>query len=175
MTAPAPDREQIEREWKEYGALLDDEQLLDEGPCLEILNAGAGHLKVSFAKDDAPQVERARRLITDMLRAGYAIFVEVDGQMVPVRAFDPATDEYLIDQVGALASAPAEEPVVEEKDGFVVTDRRRSSEEAPAPTTCACGKPARHRGRCKGKKAGVYSRMPMATSRATAVGRTAGG
>ena len=151
-----------------YAALIDDELLLDDGPCLEILNAGAGHLKVSFAKGDPVERERARRLVTDMLKAGYAIFVEVKGQLRPVRKFDPKTDEYLIDQVGALPEALPEK-----------LEERLRAEEAlanlKAPSNCTCGRPLHHRGRCKGKKVGPYARVPMTSTRATAVGRTAGG
>lgn len=69
-----------------------------------ILNVGAGDTKLSFDKAKPAEVKRARAVVTDMLRRGFAILVEVgekDGKPLYQRAesFDPKTDEYII--VGA--------------------------------------------------------------------------
>ena len=150
-----------------YAALIDDE-LLDDGPCLEILNAGAGHLKITFAKDDPVERERARRMIVDMLAAGYAIFVHVKDRLVPVRKFDPKRDVYLIDQIGTLPKGLPD--ALEQK-----LRADEASADLKGAARCACGKPLHHRGRCTGTKGARYTSVPMASTRATAVGRTAGG
>jgi hypothetical protein len=118
---------------------------------IDVLNVGKGHLEVKFEKSNAVEVERARRMIKEMLSRGYAIFVEVDGELKPVRKFDENTDSYIIDQI-----PPPADP--------------------ETPTTCKCGKPYKHRGRCLGKAKKEQERqVPMSGHRATAVGRTAGG
>lgn len=70
--------------------------------CLDVLNCGAGHLKVAFDKTNAMDVDRARRMIADMLKRGYALFVEEpDGSVRRVAKFDPKTDEYILSDVPA--------------------------------------------------------------------------
>ncbi len=71
---------------------------------LAILNVGKGDTKLSFDPEKPAEVERANKVVTDMLRAGYAIMVQVgerDGKPLYMRAegFDAKTNEYLI--VGA--------------------------------------------------------------------------
>lgn len=73
---------------------------------LEILNVGAGHLTLTVTAGDAIEVERARRIIEDMLRRGYAIFVETKQGLKPVRKFDPKRMVYLIDDT--MQTTPAE-------------------------------------------------------------------
>lgn len=117
---------------------------------IDILNTGLGHMEVRFDKDEAIEQERARRIITDMLRRGYALFLTgQDGKMIRVKDFDPATDCYIIGD-GPTDPEPAmlePEPVAE--PGIAVA-------------------PPLKRGR-KGKH------VPMGKVLATAVGRTAGG
>lgn len=71
---------------------------------LSVLNCGAGDLKITFDKDDPRDVERARRVIGDMLKRGYSLFVQEDGKWVKAVSFDPATDSY---QIVADAGDPA--------------------------------------------------------------------
>lgn len=68
---------------------------------LGILNVGAGDTKISFDKSNPAERARAGRIVADMLRRGFAIFIEVgvrDGKPLYQRAeaFDPETSEYLI-------------------------------------------------------------------------------
>lgn len=77
---------------------------------LGILNVGDGDTKLSFDKNNPAERERAKRIVQDMLRRGYAILVEVgkadDGEPIYRRAkdFDPETCEYIIagDPVGDI-------------------------------------------------------------------------
>lgn len=65
---------------------------------LDVLNVGAGHLTFRFDKNDAEETGKARKVITDMLKRGYMIFVKVGGEQKRVRAFDAATDEYILEE-----------------------------------------------------------------------------
>lgn len=67
-------------------------------PGLDVLNIGAGHLKFRFNKDDAEDTEKAKRVITDMLKRGYMLFVLVDGEQKRVRQFDPEKEEYILEE-----------------------------------------------------------------------------
>ena len=69
------------------------------GGCLEILNVGAGHLKIEFNKANPAERERAKSMVQDMIRRGYAIFVERGDKLVRVRAFDARRSEYIIKDV----------------------------------------------------------------------------
>lgn len=78
---------------------------------LSILNVGEGDTKLTFDKSKPAEIERTRRIVTDMLRLGYAIMVYVGktpkGKPRYRRAidFDPAHDEYIVKDVPAEADA----------------------------------------------------------------------
>jgi hypothetical protein len=69
---------------------------------LNVLNVGAGDIKLSFDKSDPAERIRAARIVRDMLKRGYALLIETgrDNQNRPVytRAldFDENTCEYII-------------------------------------------------------------------------------
>lgn len=118
-----------------------------------ILNVGAGDTKISFDKEKPEERKRAAQIVTDMLRMGYAILVQVgeqDGKPLFMRAesFDPETCEYLI--VG-LPEVRATEPDTEAE----------TSTEASTPKK-------------RGRKPKLC-RVPAESTRATAVARSAGG
>lgn len=78
---------------------------------LSILNVGSGDTKLSFDKSNPAECIRAGRIVTDMLRRGYALLVEVErnGERAyeRVQAFDPDTNEYIIADFDPLAATPA--------------------------------------------------------------------
>lgn len=112
----------------------------DEG-CLSVLNCCEGDIKISFDKADPQEVARASRIIKDMLKRGYFLFVEIDGEVKKVAKFDEEYEEYI------LADGP-EDPAVT----------------VPNPNLPKVkGKPGRKKG------------IPMRRTKATGVGRTAGG
>lgn len=115
---------------------------------LDVLNTGAGHLTFKFDKDNPENVEKAKKVITDMLKRGYMIFVKVNGEQVRVRQFDAATDEYIL----------------EEPDTPVNPEPQQLNEAAAQP-------PKRGRGRPRKNE----TRVPMKQAQATAIGPTAGG
>jgi hypothetical protein len=68
---------------------------------LSILNVGSGDTKVSFDPAKPEERERACRVVTDMLKRGYALLVEAgekDGKKLYYRAtaFDAETAEYIV-------------------------------------------------------------------------------
>lgn len=78
-------------------------------PEIGILNVGAGDTKISFDPANPKECERAAKIVTDMLRRGYSILVQVgeqifDGKKEAIyrraHAFDPKTNEYIIMDVG---------------------------------------------------------------------------
>lgn len=125
-------------------------------PGIDILNTGKGHAEVNFSIEDPIEMERGKRIITDMLRRGYLLFIHGDdGKMVRVESFCEKTGRYIIGD-GALyaGSEPIHPEVVQ------LTEATPESPTSPEP---------KRRGRPP--KAAV----PMATVRATSIGRSAGG
>lgn len=74
---------------------------------LDVLNVGSGHLTFKFDKDDAAEVEKAKKVITDMLKRGYMIFVKDGGEQVRVRQFDAEREEYILEEPDVI---PEPEP-----------------------------------------------------------------
>lgn len=77
---------------------------------LDVLNCGAGHLEIKFNRGLTEDVERARKMVLDMLARGYAIFVEIDDSHHRVTDFDPEHDCYI---VGELEEKAEQEPTPE--------------------------------------------------------------
>jgi len=118
------------------------------GALIEVLSISKGDLKITVGPGRADR-ERAKKLISDMLRAGYAIFVETDKGPVRVQGFEPDHMAYL---------------VLEKEEAGADEQAAQAPEEAPAPN------PRRTR-----KARSARREIPVAGSKATAVGRTAGG
>lgn len=114
---------------------------------LEVLSIGKGDMKITLDDTDEGRAE-SRRLIEEMLRLGYSIFVETkDYGPVRVNRFDPKEMTYIVVE-------PAPSDTVNEPD--------------PVPERAA--KPAKRRPTKTRER-----KVPVAGSKATAVGRTAGG
>ena len=66
---------------------------------LDVLNCRAGDMKFSFNSDNPEEVEKARKVVTDMLKRGYILFVQ-DGDdeknLRKVEAFDEKRDLYIV-------------------------------------------------------------------------------
>lgn len=126
---------------------------------LAVLNAGEGDLKLSFDKSNEPERERAKNTVEDMLRRGYAIFVQVgeqDGEPVYARAksFDAERCEYLV--VGVPESAVP--PSIELREDAAAPYGRKSD-----------GTPRKRPGRS------TTVRVAADKTRAVGVARSAGG
>lgn len=123
---------------------------------LEILNVGAGHRTVEFDPENEAERERIGAMITDMIKRGVSIFVEVGGSHVRVRRFLSQFHVYVIDEPEERAAREAADEA-----------RPRGTQ---AAALCHCGRPKRHRG--AHFKAKV---LAVQRTRAVAVARTAGG
>lgn len=83
---------------------------------LSILNVGEGDTKLTFDSDKPEEIERAKKIVTAMLRRGFAILVKVgerDGKphYRRAKAFDEAKCEYIVmdapDDDAPVADPPA--------------------------------------------------------------------
>lgn len=103
-------------------------------PGLDVLSIGHGDIKIDFDDKNPQEAERAKRIIADMLRRGYSLFIpDGSGGLKRVKRFDAKVGTYFI------------------ADGAKVEP---SAEKVKKPKLSA---------------------VPMAKTRATVVGRSAGG
>lgn len=74
---------------------------------LDVLQTGRGHLRLEIPEGDSGEVEKARKMIEDMQKRGYSIFIETsDGKTRRMKKFDPKRMVYLIDApAGGLEEA----------------------------------------------------------------------
>ena len=136
---------------------------------LGVLNVGAGDTKLTFDKDNPMERARSARIVTDMLKRGYVLFIETGKNAAGnptyqrVLQFREDVCEYII---ADLDTPAAEEPHSHEQSRE--TPSREGSEEAGAPIASANVPPAKRGGR---------PRKAVAAEKATgvAVARSAGG
>ena len=101
---------------------------------LEVLSIGKGDIKLTIDPGKPEDVENARKMIEEMLRKGYGLFVEgPSGRLTRVKKFNAKRMEYVITEV------------VEHAETKPVGKRTREK------------------------------KIPVAGSKAKAIGRTAGG
>lgn len=120
---------------------------MEELGTVSILNVGHGDTTLSFNSDNPDEVEKAKKIVEDMLKRGYALLIQVgtdeeDGEPIYRRAhgFDPETCEYII--------------------ASTTTEKIDIGASAPKP---------------KSKRKAKTKRVPAAKTRSVAVSRTAGG
>lgn len=66
-------------------------------PGIDILNAGLGHMEIRFDPADPLETVRAERVIKDMLKRGYALFIEgADKKLTRVKRFMASHGCYVI-------------------------------------------------------------------------------
>lgn len=123
---------------------------------LSCLNVAGGDVRVTFNKDDVSELIRAKRIITDMLARGYALLVEVDGAYQRAIAFDEAKSEYII--------ADYDPKVVNETVRAAAVAKVRGHAEVETPEE-----------ESQKSRRGRKRRVPMASTNAVGVARSAGG
>lgn len=129
-----------------------------------ILNVGDGDTTLSFDPRNPEECERAAKIVTEMLRLGFAIMVEEPPGSKTYRrvtAFDESKFQYII---GEVSGEPNE----------LTQDARpdaagHAADEPPTEASAGTAAPKAARGRPKGK------RLNASTTRTVAIGRTAGG
>ncbi len=123
---------------------------------IDILNCGTGHSEVKVDTSDPIALARSERIIQDMLRRGYVLFITgKDNELIRVEKFNAENHTYIIGDLGEPPRISEPEP-----------ERRNPlcGEVVPSP-----GKPARGRPK-KGTK-----EIPIGDAHVTAIARTAGG
>lgn len=129
-----------------------------------VLNVGAGDIRVTFNHADTGESAKALRMLTDMMSRGYAVLVELpDGSYTRVQQVDATRGRYVI---------------------TLPEDVAPPADAVPATCACGCGKSIRPgttwhrghatRGKTSARKGRKYS-VPVQTSRAVGVARSAGG
>lgn len=63
---------------------------------LACLNVSGGDIKISFDTNDAAEAIRAKRMIVDMLKRGYALLIEVNGKFTRCLEFKEDVGEYIV-------------------------------------------------------------------------------
>jgi hypothetical protein len=133
-----------------------------------ILNVGAGDTKLSFDKDNPMERARSARIVADMLKRGYVLFIEVPGHegksYQRVLEFREDVCEYIIADLDPAIAAPEpkeETPVHEPSNEAEGEAGSPAENEIPAPAP---------RGRGRKRKS-----VDAGIVHGVAVGRTAGG
>ena len=137
---------------------------------LSILNVGEGDTKLSFDKSNPAERIRAARIVTDMLRRGYALLVEVeqDGEkrFQRVKKFDEEKCEYIIaDFDPTVAEEDDEREITAAGEPGTVETAGEPAEQPSAPASRPRGRPRRT----------IKRSVPASSTRAVAVARSAGG
>ena len=133
-----------------------------------ILNVGAGDTKLTFDKNNPAECIRSGRIVTDMLRRGYALLIEVDDgnggkTFARVREFRADTNEYII---ADFDSSATQEPSHAEAQPI----------REAAPESEVDAGPAEKPKLKRGPKPRVVDRaIPASSTRGIAVSRSAGG
>lgn len=63
---------------------------------LSILNVGRGDVEVKFSKKDQGDIARAKLMIEDMMKRGYALLVKQGDKYSTVQKFDPKKEVYIV-------------------------------------------------------------------------------
>lgn len=130
-----------------------------------LLNVGAGDVKISFDKSNVAEYIRAKRIVKDLIRRGYALLIEVDGKYQRALSFDDNTDCYIIADFDPIQAAEAD------------TQEHAETEEveAAAPAPSAAPKPEVGIKKTGGGRGKATRSVPASGTRGVAVPRSAGG
>ncbi len=105
------------------------------------------------------EVERAKRIIQDMLKRGYSLFITgKDGALTRVKKFIPATGTYIIADGPTVAPTPLNTPPI------------RPQLAAPPEPIDVQPVPKQ-----RGRPRKATTEVPMTKAKATVIGRSAGG
>jgi hypothetical protein len=74
------------------------------GGKIDVLNTGLGHNEIHIDGSNVIELERASRIIKDMLKRGYALFVHgKENELVRVKRFDEKHKVYIIGAEATLS------------------------------------------------------------------------
>lgn len=137
---------------------------------LGILNVGAGDTKLTFDKSNPAERIRSARIVTDMLRRGYALLIEEppgSGTYVRATAFREDTCEYIIADLDPIVAA-AEDA----QDNDTRNEPAAAAENGAGPEKDRLATPHIAGGRKRGPKPRAVS---ASETSGIAVSRSAGG
>jgi hypothetical protein len=129
---------------------------------LSVLNVGAGDITITFNNDDLVETNKALGMLKEMLKRGYLIAIQLpDGSYTRAREIDAMRGRYIIVIPDTVPAPPQAEPVHD-------------------TCACGCGRPVSagkrwvrgHHNRGRGVRT---MSVPVSTSTAIGVGRSAGG
>ena len=120
---------------------------------LEVLSVGKGDLKITVGDSNKDRAD-AQRIIEEMLRKGYTLFVETADGPLKVTRFDPDRMVYVVADTPGVVPEPEPEP-----EPGPESDRPGDGEPQPKP---------------RARQAKPRT-VPVRGSKTTAIGRTAGG
>jgi len=129
-----------------------------------VLNVGAGDTKLTFDKSNPIERARAARIVKDMLRRGYVLFIQIDdgAKYQRVLEFNEEQCEYIIADIDPEIAVPEQRKGLD--DGPSIETETHHENASPSP-----GTGTRKRGRSK-------RAIPAETTKnAVAVPRIAGG
>jgi hypothetical protein len=131
-----------------------------------VLNVGAGDTKLTFDKNNPIERIRSARIVTDMIKRGYVLLVEVERDGVKsfqrVLEFDPDTCEYIIADFDPIIAARHDE---QKEEGHEPSPEAPRGEGATETIAIAGGaKPGQKK-----------KRVDAGETRSVAVARSAGG
>jgi len=87
---------------------------------LSCLNVSGGDIEITFDTQSAAEAIRAKRMIKDMLRRGYALLIEQeDGTHTRALDFDEKVGKYIVADF---------DPTIEETDGKQIETQTETSE-----------------------------------------------
>lgn len=154
-----------------------------------ILNVGAGDTKLTFDKGNPTEMIRAARIVTDMLKRGYALLIEVEpGIFQRAHRFDEAKCEYIIADFDPTAT----EPTTDVDVSRLSTARRTGLDDGPMLPKPKVELPGNDHEQTQGQEEAIEQgppevkpkrgrprknerAIPASSTRAVAVARTAGG
>lgn len=144
---------------------------------LEVLSVGKGDLKITIGDSRKDRAD-AQELIHEMLRKGYTLIVDTPQGPAKVRRFDPDQMCYIVAGTPDIVPGePAPEPAAGPNARNVPPRTRPAAKAEPAPEPAPDGAEAPAAGpEPESKPAARRERkVPVKGSKATAIGRTAGG
>jgi len=94
---------------------------MNNSQTISILSVGRGDLRLSFDLTNPLEARRAESIVTDLMKQGYAVMVQVGKNEVGplfqrLKAFDPKTSEYIVF---------GDPPVAETQPASAPTEKRR--------------------------------------------------
>ena len=131
---------------------------------LSILSVYEGDVKLTFDTANPVESIRARRIVKDMIRRGYALLIEVEGKFQRALDFDETKGEYIIADFNPNPE-PGDEPLIRAKnfnlrEGETDVSEEPSEKEEQSQTT-----------KKRGRKRGIQ----LESTNAVAIARSAGG